>query len=73
MFNKKRLKEVAKCPPINDLVAFYARQHYGNAENYRAGVMEVVDRIEDKLDFYCDRPNEFYGAIERMIKELKGE
>lgn len=34
---------------------------------------EIINRIEDKLDFYCDRPSEFYGAIERMVKELKGK
>ena len=34
---------------------------------------EIINKIEDKLDFYCDRPSEFYGAIEKMIKELKGE
>ncbi len=34
---------------------------------------EIIERIEDKLDFYSGRPSEFYGAIERMVKELKGD
>lgn len=75
MFNKKRLNEIAKCPSINDLASSYGRLYQGtvNIEIYEDGAMEVVKRIEDKLDFYCDRPNEFYGAIEKMIKELKKE
>lgn len=75
MFNKKRLKEVSKCPSINDLASSYGRLHQGtiDIEIYQAGAMEVVNRIEDKLNLYCDRPNEFYGAIEKLIKELKGE
>lgn len=73
--NKKRLKEIAKCPSIDNLAISYGRLNQGtvNIEIYEDGAMEVVKRIEDKLDFYCDRPSEFYGAIERMIKELKGE
>ena len=42
-------------------------------EAYFIGAEETINRIEEKLDFYCDRPSEFYGAIERMVKELKGE
>lgn len=75
MFNKKRLKEIAKCPSINDLASSYGRLHQGtiDIEIYQAGAMEVIKRIEGKLDFYCDRPNEFYGAIERMVEELREE
>ena len=42
-------------------------------EAYFKGSEEIINRIEDKLNFYCDRPSEFYGAIEKLIKELKGE
>ena len=75
MLNKEKLKRIAKCPSLNDLASTYGRLHQGtvNIEIYEDGVMEIINRIEDKLDFYCDRPSEFYGAIERMIKELKGE
>lgn len=75
MFNKKKLKEVAKCPSVYDMSESYIRTHQGtiDIEIYQAGAMEVVKRIEDKLNLYCDRPLEFYGAIERMVKELRGE
>lgn len=77
MFNKKRLKEVAKCPSLNDLAISYGRKYNAIIDIgricYKDGAKEIIKRIEDKLDFYCDRPNEFYGAIERMVKELKGE
>lgn len=75
MFNKKRLKEIAKCPSLNDLASTYGRLHQGtiNIEVYEDGAKEIINRIEDKLNFYCDRPSEFYGVIEKMIKELKGE
>lgn len=75
MLNLKRLKEIAKCPYVYDMAESYVRTHQGtiDIEIYQAGAMEVIRRIEDKLDFYCDRPSEFYGAIERMVKELKGE
>ena len=75
MLNKKRLKEIAKCPYVYDLAESYIRTHQGtiDLEIYVSGAMEVIRRIEDKLDFYSDRPNEFYGAIEKMVKELRGE
>lgn len=74
MLNLKRLKEIAKCPSLNDLASTYGRLHQGtvNIEIYEDGAMEIINRIEDKLVFYCDRPSEFYGAIEKMVKELKG-
>ncbi len=58
-----------------DLASSYGRLHQGivNIEIYEDGAVEVVKRIEDKLNLYCNRPNEFYDAIERMIKELKRE
>lgn len=75
MFNKKRLKEIAKCPSVYDMAESYIRTHQEtiDLEIYVNGAMEVVKRIEDKLNLYCDRPLEFYGAIEKMVKELKGE
>ena len=75
MFNKKRLKEVSKCPSVYDMAESYVRTHQGtiDLEIYVSGAMEVINRIEDKLNFYSDRPNEFYGAIARMLNELKGE
>lgn len=75
MLNLKRLKEISKSPSINDLASTYGRLHQGtvNIEIYEDGAMEVVKRIEDKLNLYCDRPNEFYGAIVRMVEELRGE
>lgn len=75
MFNKERLNEIAKCPSVYDMAESYIRTHQGTIgiEIYVNGALEVINRIEDKLNFYCDRPNEFYGAIERIIKELKGE
>ena len=75
MLNIKRLKEISKSPSINDLATTYGRLHQGtiDIEIYQAGAMEVVKRIEDKLNLYCDRPSEFYGAIEKMVKELKGD
>lgn len=75
MFNKKRLNEIAKCPSLDDLALSYGRLHQGtiDIEIYEDGAKEIIKRIEDKLGFYCDRPTEFYGAIEKMIKELKGK
>lgn len=75
MFNKKRLKEIAKCPSLDDLALSYGRLHQGtvNIDIYEDGAKEILKRIEDKLVFYCDRPNEFYGAIERMVEELREE
>ena len=74
MLNKKRLEEVAKCPSLDDLASTYGRLHQGtvNKEVYEDGAKEIINRIENKLVFYCDRPNEFYGAIARMLNELKG-
>lgn len=75
MLNKKRLKEISKCPSVYDMAESYIRTHQGtiDLEIYVNGALEVINRIEDKLNLYCDRPNEFYVAIEKMIKELRGE
>lgn len=43
--------------------------------NYRKNqfINDIIKKIEDKLDFYSDRPNEFYGVIEKIVKKLKEE
>lgn len=74
-FNKQRLLEEAKFPSIHELAESYGRLHQGTVdiEVYKAGAMEVIERLEHifKSPLY-DGWDRAY-IIKEKLKELKRE